>query len=367
MKKVLFSCAAMGASGYSEASRNYIAAMNMYPEDIDLSVKSVNFERWQTDQSAYASIIDPLLNKPITPDVQIVHMTPENFPVHKRDGMKNIGYTVWETTKLPSHWAPLCNKMDEIWVPCDWNVQVFKDSGVTVPVKKIEHTISLDQFENVKNIDLGIPKNKFVFYSIFQWTERKNPVGLIKAFLSEFGKRDDVVLVLKTYRQDNSENDKKWIEQEIMKIRQSLFIEDHAPVMVIHKMLSREEILSVHKSGNCLVLPHRAEGWSCTHFEAMAMGNPSIGTGFGGNTEFMNKDNSFILDYSLTPVSGMPWKLYNGKAMWAEPDINQLKTHMRYVYENFPEAKKKAAQGKLDVSKYSLANIGKKIVEELSK
>lgn len=367
MKNVLFSCAALGASGYSEASRNYISALSKYPQDINLSVKSVTFEKWTTDQSTYMDTLNPLLNKPMNPDIQIIHMTPENFPVHQRAGIKNIGYTVWETTKLPPHWVPMCNRMNEIWVPCAWNVQVFKESGVTVPVKKIEHTIDMAQFDNVPNVDIGIPKDKFVFYSIFQWTERKNPVGLIKAFLAEFSKRDDVVLVLKTYRQNNSDQDKKWIEQEIVNIKQSLFIDDHAPVMVIHKMLSRQEILAVHKAGHCLVMPHRAEGWSCTHFEAMAMGTPAIGTRFGGNTEFMTDDNSYLLDYSLTPVANMPWKLYNGKSQWAEPNIGQLQAYMRSIYENYDLAKQKAAQAKIDVRKYSWENMGKKIVEELYK
>lgn len=262
MINVLFSCAALGASGYSEASRNYIAALNLFKEEINLSVKSVSFERWSTDQSAYMDILAPLIGKPIKPDVQIVHMTPENFPSYRIPGIKNIGYTVWETTKLPAHWVPLCNTMDEIWVPCDWNIEVFKSSGVTVPVKKIEHTIDLQQFDNIEHVDLGLPKDKFIFYSIFQWTERKNPQGLIKAFLSEFSRNDNVVLVLKTYRQNNSEQDKKWIENEIGSIKNNMYLDDHAPIMLMHKMLSRQEILSLHKTGNCLVLPHRAEGWS---------------------------------------------------------------------------------------------------------
>jgi glycosyltransferase involved in cell wall biosynthesis len=341
--------------------------MNKFPEEINLSVKSVNFENWSTDQSAYASILNPLLNKPITPDVNIIHMTPENFQTHYKPGIKNIGYTVWETSKLPAHWVPMCNKMDAIWVPCQWNIDVFRDSGVTVPLKKIEHTIDMAQFENVQAADLGLPKDKFTFYSIFQWTERKNPVGLIKAFLSEFSESDNVALVLKTYRQDNSERDKKWIEQEILNIKQSMFIYDHPPVMIIHKMLSRQEILALHKAGDCMVMPHRAEGWSCTHFEAMAMGTPAIGTNFGGNTEFMNHDNSYLLDYHPTPVAGMPWKLYNGKSMWAEPSIGQLQTYMRGIYTDRSRAQGKAEKAKLDVQKYSWENIGKKIVEELSK
>lgn len=366
MKKVQFSCAALGASGYSEASRNYIAAMNLYPKDLNLAVKSVNFERWVTDQSAYMSILNPLLKKKIEPDVQIIHMTPENYRVHRRPGVKNIGYTVWETTRLPEGWADMCNQLDEIWVPCDWNIEVFKNCGVKVPVKKIEHTINMGQFDNATDIDLGMPKDKFIFYSIFQWTERKNPAGLIRAYMSEFSKKDNVVLILKTYFQNNSEADKKSVEQEVRNIMNTMWVkEDHPPVILYHKMLSRQQILALHKSGHCLVLPHKAEGWSCTHFEAMAMGKPAIGTRFGGNTEFMTDDNSFLLDYQLTPVAGMPWGLYSGKGMWAEPSLEQLKAHMRYVYENYDAAKEKAAKGREDVKRYSWENIGKKIVDTL--
>lgn len=368
MKNVQFSCAALGASGYSEASRNYIAAMNQYKEDINLAVKSVNFERWVTDQSAYMPILNPLMTKKISPDVNIIHMTPQNYIRYKTPGIKNIGYTVWETTKLPDGWADMCNQLDEIWVPCDWNVEVFKKCGVKVPVKKIEHTINLDQFKNVMlDRDFNPPKDKFIFYSIFQWTERKNPAGLIRAFLSEFSKSDNVVLILKTYIRDNSDVDKEAVSNEIKNVIDTMWTKgDHPDVVLYHKMLSRQQVLSLHKVGHCLVLPHRAEGWSCTHFESMAMGNPTIGTRFGGNTEFMTDENSFLVDYQLTPVAGMPWGLYSGKGMWAEPNLEQLKSHMRYVYENYAEARKKGAKAMQDVEKYSWENIGKKIVSELN-
>lgn len=367
MKKVQFSGALMGASGYSETSRNYVAAMNLYQNDIDLAVKSVNFERWSTDQSAYLPILNPLLKKKIDPEVQIIHMTPENFRIHKRPGVKNIGYAVWETTRLPDGWAAMCNQLDEIWTSCDWNVEVFKECGVKVPVKKIEHTINLNQFNNAPTVNFGFPKDKFLFYSIFQWTERKNPVGLIRAFMSEFSKHDNVALVLKTYLRNNTDGDKQIIENEIKNVMNTMWVkEDHPPVVLLHKMLSRQQILGLHKAGDCLVLPHKAEGWSCTAFESMAMGKPTICTRFGGNTEFMSDDNSFLLDYQLTPVAGMPWGLYNGKGMWAEPSLEHLKAQMRYVYEHQDEAKKKALKGREDVKRYSWENIGKKIVDTLN-
>jgi len=367
MKKVLFNGAMLGASGYSEASRNYVAAMNLYPEDINLAVKSVDFERWKTDQSKYMPILSPLMRKHNNPEVQIIHMTPQNFRRYKKPGIKNIGYLAWETTRLPDGWAAMCNQMDEIWCPSSWNKEVFENCGVTVPVKKIEHTIDLSQFEGIQiDKEFNPPKDKFLFYSIFQWTERKNPAGLIKAFLSEFSKSENVSLVLKTYIQNNTEADKVAVSSEIKKVISTMWTKgDHPDIMLYHKMLSRDQILSLHKIGHCLVMPHRAEGWSCSHFESMAMGNPTIGTGFSGNTEFMNDDNSFLIDYQLTPVSGMPWGLYSGKGMWAEPNLEHLMSHMRNVFDNYEEAKKKGTKAKEDMQKYSWENIGRKIVNEI--
>lgn len=259
---VLYTCAAMGASGYSEASRNYIAALASQP-DVNLSVKSVNFEPWKTDQSAYADIINPLLNKPMVPDVNVIHMTPENFPQHRKPGIKNIGYTVWETSLLPKKWPSLCNLLDGVMVPCDWNVDVFRNSGVTVPVRKVEHAIDITEFEGkIPHMEFGFPKDKYIFYSVFQWTERKNPVGLIRAFLSEFTKQDNVCLVLKSYRLNNSEEDKKWVEKEIHSVGSTMYLEDHAPIYLVHKALSRHAMLSLHEQGDCFVAPSRAEGWS---------------------------------------------------------------------------------------------------------
>jgi glycosyltransferase involved in cell wall biosynthesis len=257
--------------------------------------------------------------------------------------------------------------MDEIWVPCDWNVEVLKESGVQKPVRKIEHAINLSQFEDIPTLDLGVPKDKFVFYSIFQWTERKNPVGLIKAFLSEFGKEDNVCLVIKSYISNVFKRKEEDLEKQLTSISSGMHVSSNntAPIYLIQRMLSRQQILSLHTQGDCFVLPARSEGFGIPFLEAMAVGNPTIGTRYGGNTEFMNDENSYLLDYTLTPVAFMPWPIYNGKADWAEPDIGQLRSHMRHVYENQDEAKKKGQLGKETAKNYSWEKIGQKMIDAL--
>jgi len=364
MINVLYTCAAEGASGYSEASRNYIAALSRQP-DINLAVRSVVFETFKTDQTKYSHILAPLMNKKIVPDVNIIHMTPENFPRYIYPGAKNVGYTVWETSRLPHGWAKLCNMLSEIWVPCDWNVDVFKSSGVIVPVKKVEHAIDLSQFENVEPAQIPGAAGLFKFYSIFQWTERKNPYGLIRAYLSEFYQEDNVVLVLKTYHMNHTPTDKASVENELKRIIKESHLKFIPRVSLIHEAMSRDKILGLHAAGDCFVLPHRAEGWGMVPFEAMAMGKPAISTNFGGNLEFMNDSNSYLIGSLSTPVSGMPWSIYDARQMWAEPDLADLKAKMRFVFNNREAAVEKGRIAKSGMDKYSWDSIGKKMSDNI--
>lgn len=331
--KVLFTSAAFDSSGYAEASRNYICALAQQ-SNIELACRTTSFEGWKTDIGPkYKKIIHPLQGKPMQPDVQIVHLTPENYKHSIVRGVKNIGYTVWETSKLPAHWVQMCNQMDEIWVPCDWNVKVFKESGVQPPVKKIPHAFDPECFSGRPiERDFSFPTNKFLFYSVFQWSVRKNPEALLQAYFTEFGPDENVCLVLKTFELDNSLTDKAKIKNYIKSIKDRLWLKTTPPVMLIHEGLSRDEMLALHQQCNCFVLPHRAEGWGIPHFEAMATGNTCIATNYSGNLEFMNENNSLLVDCNETPCYGMNRPTYNGKMMWAEPHIDDLKRKMREAF-----------------------------------
>jgi glycosyltransferase involved in cell wall biosynthesis len=367
--KILYTGALFDSSGYAEASRNYINALIEQP-NIELSIQSVSFETWKTNLESFNQKVQPYLNKDIgIPDVHIVHLTPENFPRFRRAGVKTIGITVWETDRLPHDWVTLCNVMDEIWVPCDWNVEVFRTSGVTVPVRKIPHCIDLAEFSNIQNehsIADQINSNRFNFYSIFQWSSRKNPEGLLKAYLSEFDASDNVCLVLKTYYTNNSIQDRTLIVEAIKKAKNDLQLTNTPPVLLVHGGLSRDEILTIHNCCDCFVLPHRAEGWGVPHFEALAMGNPVIATGYGGNLEFMQLANSWLLSFFMTPVAGMGRPTYNGKMHWAEPSLDDLQRYMRQAYSDPALTKQKGAAGQVKVQEFTTHAIGKRMIELIS-
>jgi glycosyltransferase involved in cell wall biosynthesis len=113
-------------------------------------------------------------------------------------------------------------------------------------------------------------------------------------------------------------------------------------MFLVVENMSSSEMTSLHKRGDCFVLLQRSEGWGLSHFEAAACGKPIVTTSYGGQTEFLKDDNSYLVDYTLSPVGGMNWsKYYRGDQLWAEPDLEQAIETMRHVYNNREEAKEK--------------------------
>jgi glycosyltransferase involved in cell wall biosynthesis len=78
---------------------------------------------------------------------------------------------------------------------------------------------------------------------------------------------------------------------------------------------------------DCYLSLHRCEGFGLTLAEAMFYGKPTIATRFSGNLDFMNRANSFLVDYQ--PIELDRDIMYFGKGtVWAEPDLDCASRYM---------------------------------------
>lgn len=346
--KVRFCAPVFAASGYAEFARYFIYALNRV--GVEVAIEPINLEANKNlDYGKKGALCKQLTKKMKNPDVNIVNMLPIFFSKFKVKGAKNIGFTMWEADKLPQSWVESCNQMDAIFVPCTWNKEVFENSGVTVPVYVVSPGV--DPSEVPQNVESYKKNDIFTFYSIFQWSNRKNPESLLRAYFSEFQGVKNVKLVLKTYRLSRLHNNREIISEAIQNIRKGLNFKTIPKVDLISSIISDDQIRKIHESSHCFVLPHAGEGWGLPHIEAMVYGNPVIATNYSGNTDFMNKENSYLLNYQLEPVYDMAWlaRWYDGSMKWASPDVGQLMKHMRYVYENQKEAKNVGLKGRSSV------------------
>jgi hypothetical protein len=96
--------------------------------------------------------------------------------------------------------------------------------------------------------------------------------------------------------------------------------------------LSYPDVLNLYASCDVYVSLHRAEGLGLGLMESMLLGKPVIATGWSGNMTFMNRQNSFPIDYHLMPVKGsIPnyrINIHGSNTAWAQPDINDAVTWM---------------------------------------
>lgn len=367
IKGIKYISPCLDGSGYANAARGNILALHELGVPITLS--PVTFEELRPDLGEHGVVLNSLIDKQIDYNIVIIHTTPEFWEKYKEPGKTNIGYTIWETSKLHKDWPGYINdNVDKVLVGCHWNIEVFKSSGVTVPIGVVPHGIDASVFDDAEPYDVyGVDDDTFMFYDIFQWTERKHPLALIKAYWYAFQNDENVALVMKTYRSDYSDKEKEAIRVTINRLKQVTPFPRYPKVYLIPDMLTDDEINGLHKRGDCYVSLDRGEGFGLGPFAAGACGNPIIVTGFGGVTEYANDENSYLVDYTLSPVFGMPWSpWYSGDQLWAEPAVLHGSQYMRYVYENKDDSLKKGLKLKNDIkNNFSWNNIGKTIIKEI--
>jgi len=357
----------LDGSGYGEASRGYVLALHKL--GVPITAAPVSFEPVKPVHEKYGETLASLIDKDIDYNVVITQTIPHHFAPGREEGKKNVGYVVWETTKLPTDWVEMMNGMDKILTCCDWNVDVYKESGVTVPVGAVPHGIEMAEFDGIKPYHVkGINEDTFVFYDIFQFMERKNPAALVRAYWHAFQNDENVALVLKTYRTNYSDKDKSLILQTMKRLKEVTPMPNkHAKVYLVLDQLSRNEILALHARGDCFVSLDRGEGFGLNGFTAGACATPIIVTGFGGALEYAKPDNSYLVDYSLQPVFGMlggPW--YKGDQLWAAPNVCHASNLMGQAYKNREEAKQKGANLKKYIQEnFTWEKVAQKMIEEI--
>lgn len=321
-----------GSSGYAKAAQEYVKALNQYV--------SVNHFELKFDHG--------YVPYPKAYPVNIIHSTPEWWINYRVPGKLNIGYTVWETDKLDERWPFYMNAVDIVFVPCEWNKKVFEESGVVKPIYVIPHILP-----EIKEID-KVKDDRYIFYTIGQWTERKGIHLTIRAFCQAFTSIDNVVLKVKTFGNDYSKFEKGRIKRMT---RQILAQFDNPPkVELLLDEWTDDQISELHANSDCYVSLCRSEGWGLGAFEALGYNNQVIMTGYGGQTEFLPKRS--LINYNLIPVQGMehiPW--YNPSQKWAEPNLQEAVFAMRKRYKN------RYCKLNFNKNKYSHNTIGNQIVK----
>ena len=352
-------------SGYGEANRHFVAALDA--AGVFVLPQLVSYVVDASDFGALGARIEPMFERKADYRIKILHTTPNVFQRYIEPGKYHIAHFFWETDKVPDDFAAGLHLCDEIWTGSKANEEAIRRAGVDKPVIIIPQPVDLDVEEQKP---YQIPDfDGFLFYSIFEWTFRKNPDALLQAYWSEFQDGENVGLLIKTYHKDFNLYNKRMIRNSIERLKARSGLTKFPPVFLYLDLMDRKHIARLHQTGDVYVSAHHGEGWGVPQVQAAAAGKPFISTNYGGCHEyFQNNHDALLLDYRMERVHGMDTasQWYSSDQHWAEVNPAYLRAQLRWAYQNPANMREMGARARQTAEeRFSFDVVGRLMRERL--
>jgi glycosyltransferase involved in cell wall biosynthesis len=345
-------------SGYGDEARGFITALRGAGVPVTaryLGEKSHELisQLERTDPTTILGLKDAVERPVEAPYVNVMHI-PGVTASPSVDATANVCRTMFETDRIPASWLPALAQMDEIWVPCQFNVDTFRGAGVAVPIHVVPGGIDARRFRPGLAQLPELPTAGTVFLSTFQWSFRKGPDVLLRAWAHAFQPSDDVVLVIRSYPLGDEARaprpgiiDAK-VDDEL--VRLGTRRADVAPIVVVDRHLDMAELPRLYASADVYVCPSRGEGWGRPMMEAMACGLATVATRWSGQLEFMDDDNSRLIDVAgIVPVDDRTEFDFFLGHRWAEPSAEHLVEILRQLAADATLRRRLGARARRDV------------------
>ena len=372
-KPLLLVTAPVGTrSGYGAHSRDICRSLI----DLDRFDVKIYPVRWgNTPQNALSEqnshdlpIIKRLLGSPNMdrqPDIHVHIVVPNEF---KPIGKYNIGITAGiETTLCPAEWIQGLNKMDLNIVPANFVKETIdrsqfdeRDTNTGDVLNKLQISKPVEVlFEGVDTkiygktrefskdlIDAFKPiKEDFCFLFVGHWLagnlgeDRKDAGSLLKTFLETFkNQKNQPALIMKTGGASPSVLDREEIVNKVNDIKKT--VDGDLPnVYFLHGDLRDEEVnqLYNHPKVKAHITFTHGEGFGRPLLEASLSEKPILAPAWGGQIDFLSKDNAFLLPGSLSEVKkdSIPKGMLVQGAQWFTVIYHYCSNVMKEVVKNY--------------------------------
>ena len=289
-------------------------------------------------------------------------------------------YCIWEGDRIPISWIEyfLDEKINYILVPSEHVRQSILETINDLFINEKYKEYNFDEQISMTNLDLKIKiiqhgvdlsifypierkeNEKFCFLTNGGWSkginDRKGIQFLLQAFCQEFRKEEPVKLVIKINPVYNTPD---WnLQEELEKLNLQ---KEHAELQITTSLVQFKSLNEFYAQGDCFVAPNMGESFGLPIAEAMACGLPVVTTNFGGQVDFVNETNGWLIDYDLIDSPEKP--LYEG-VKWGKPRIEHLKKLLRYAFEHKEECIEKGKKARETIEKgFTWEICAKKILE----
>ena len=321
------------ATGYGRAARGYLHALHA----AGIRVSAVDLMKH--DKQVDDELVESMVNRGTQGDFHLFHGIPPQWARLAFPLRNAIGMTVWETDRMPAQWRTALSHVMEVWLPCDFNVAVFR-RDLRTPIFKLPHVVDARSWNGEVapyETALAIDPDDFVVYSVFEWQERKGPFDVLTVYLDAFRDVRDTLLVVKT-----NPGAVKSAEQALASARTKT--RSDARVSIRAEAWCDAQLEALRRRGDAYLSMHRGEGWCYPLFDAASHGTPVVATAFGGPLEYLSPDSADLIGYDLVAVR-QPYLYYHPTMRWAQPELPGAITALRRIYEHRTDARARAKVG----------------------
>jgi len=252
----------------------------------------------------------------------LIHQNPElNLPRKYR-----VGMWLWEMDQPPEGFLETSGLVDEIWCASEHNANVFR-----------RHTQKIIRVAGLNLSDEWTEQHPFPFPEIsrkerclyltlcdcLSHPERKNPVKALQAYLQAFPQPEQQTVLL--VKLTNSFHR----PETLMKLRE--MAAQRPDIFVYDAQLSRSQMIGLMQSADVLISLHASEGFGLPIAEAIALGKEVVVTAYGGNMDFCNAQNSWLVPFQTIALAEDigPYKKGN---TWAEPDVSAAAEFLHEIH-----------------------------------
>lgn len=190
------------------------------------------------------------------------------MPLNMIHDGKKILYTMIETSeKVHKDYSEKINLMGEVWVATKYGKKIMENSNVKVPIFVMPLGVDTDRYKPDCGImSFGSKMRRFKFLSVFRWSYRKGFDILLRAYMEEFSRDDDVSLLLVSRAVEcPEENGVEKILGDFNGVKAAVKKpEEEMPHIALYtKTIHEKDMPKVYNSCNAFVLISRGEGF-CT-------------------------------------------------------------------------------------------------------
>jgi len=197
---------------------------------------------------------------------------------------------------------------------------------IELRMSKIPHGVDLEKF-----YPIGNEKNQTVTSETFKFLANKGLRNLedrggiqylIKAYLEEFTESDKVELILKINSAYGIPN--------LLEMFPNLKKNGIPKVTYIHESYTDKQLNELYNQCDVFVSPTRSEAFNLPCLESLACGKPVLTTAYGGQTDFIDNECGWLIDYDLVDAPETEYE----EVKWANIKIEDLKKQLRWCFIN---------------------------------